>query len=419
MKSVKVCKTLLHGRAGWVLLCALTVESAIGATMDISASFRPDPANPHENKFTNDTPMSGYCQSQPEFCKDKDLFSLLIPIEFRSVAPIEAEHANSRRGAMFRVPGDWRRLTVRKVDSAETSQVEVRIVSIGGRYILPDTAENLVGEGDPTNVQGWHTRLWGDWDWGPPKPCQATSGMYTDPHQKNFFWMTTTSRECAARANYAIPSLFYDRVQIGYELRTPDPLQMSAGQYTGNLTYNIGPGMDFDMGDVMYPDDSTLTLNFTLDVNHTLKIDIPPGGNKIELVPEGGWQTWLQSGGKPARLFRDQTFHISASSRFKMMLECDSLSADSCFLRNNFGAPVNVTTSVTLPDGLTVSGRPVNKRRLMNGYWSVSFQPGHYIDRQAGTLHFEIPRSETVRILQPGVAAEYYGTITVIWDSEV
>ncbi|MGF6489930.1 hypothetical protein ABH904_003703 [Pseudomonas frederiksbergensis] len=419
MKLAKVCRA--HAR--WLLLGALTVESATGATMDISASFRPDPSNPHQNKFTNDTPVSGHCQLQPEFCKERDLFSLLIPSEFRSIAPIVAGHADSRRGAMFRVPGDWRRFTVRKVDSSETAQVEVRIVSIGGRYILPDTAENLVGEGEPTNVQGWHTRLWGDWTWAPPAPCQPTGGMYTEPNSRTFFWMTSNSSVCAARANYHISSLLYDRVQIGYEMRTPDPLQMSAGQYTGNLTYTVGPGMDFDMGDVMYPNDPILTLSFTLNVEHTLKVDIPPGGNKIELVPEGGWQNWLQHGRKPVRLFRDQVFNISASSRFKMQIGCEIPGLYDCMIRDPVSQrAVLVQLSVSLPDGLTdLAGVPVKRRRLLRvgQEENQKYQALNYVNNRPGTLHFEVAPEYMDYMLQPGEAANYSGNIVVIWDSEI
>ena len=99
---------------------------------------------------------------------------------------------------------------------------------------------------------------------------------------------------------------------------------MSGGQYTGSITYTMGPGGDYDFGDVMVPNKNALTFNFILSVEHDLKVDIPPGGNRIELLPEGGWQAWLNRGRAPARLYRDQTFRIAASSRFKMQLSARS-----------------------------------------------------------------------------------------------
>ena len=408
------------GGLATVLLLSLAGETVSGATMDIRAVFRPDPAKPMHNEFINMTPVTGHCASQPAFCKERDLFSLLTPIGFRSVSAIEAGHNDPRRAPMFRVPGDWRRLSVRHADTQEEAEVEVRIVSIGGRYILSDTAENLVGEGEPTTWPGWHTRLLGDWTWGPPAPCRSTGGMYAWPDARTFFWLTSGTSVCAARANYRIPGFTYEQVQIGYELRTPNPLKMSSGQYYGDLTYTVGPGMDFDMGDIMQPDDSVLTLSFNLDVEHTLKVDLPPGGNKVVLEPEGGWNRWIESGRKPTRIYRDQRFYISASSRFNVMMQCDSLGGTRCHLRGENGNSTQVETKLSLPAGITGPGDgPVKEVPLLNNVWIGPFQPGHYLDRKPGSLRFEMPRDAVDFLIRPGFSGTLKGNITVIWDSEV
>jgi hypothetical protein len=197
---------------------------------------------------------------------------------------------------------------------------------------------------------------------------------------------------------------------------------MSSGEYKGSLTYTAGPGMDFDMGDVLIPNDNSITLNFTLDVMHALKVDIPPGGNKIELVPQGGWQAWLNQGRKPVRLFRDQTFNISASSRFKMHLECQYPVGNNCALRDVESADlVPLNTSVSLPHGLTdASGQPIHRRPLrLDGSGTDLFQPGFYVERRPGTLHFEVVREHVEQMLRDGAAKTYSGDVTVVWDSEV
>ncbi|ALQ05435.1 hypothetical protein AK973_4986 [Pseudomonas brassicacearum] len=175
------------------------------------------------------------------------------------------------------------------------------------------------------------------------------------------------------------------------------------------------------MGDVMLPNDSALTLNFNLEVQHTLQVEVPPGGNRVELVPQEGWQSWLNSGRKPTRLFRDQRFHISASSRFKMALECQIISGNTCAISEaGTGHAVPVDVSVSLPDGLTdAAGQPVNRRRLLrDGSGTELFQPGFYVDRRPGTLHFEVARTSVEEMLDSGAKA-YTGNVTVIWDSEV
>ncbi|BBP63502.1 hypothetical protein PHLH5_10430 [Pseudomonas sp. Cab53] len=171
----------------------------------------------------------------------------------------------------------------------------------------------------------------------------------------------------------------------------------------------------------MIPTDSLLTLNFKLDVEHTLKVEVPPGGNRVELVPQEGWQSWLNSGRKPTRLFRDQRFHISASSRFKMAIECQYISGNTCAMsETDTGHAVPVDVSVTLPDGLMDgAGQPVNRRRLLrDGSGTELFEPSLYVDRRLGMLHFEVGRSSVEAMLDTG-ATRYTGDVTVIWDSEV
>jgi hypothetical protein len=176
------------------------------------------------------------------------------------------------------------------------------------------------------------------------------------------------------------------------------------------------------MGDIMLPSSNSLTLNFELDVLHTLKVDVPPGGNRVELVPQGGWQSWLTQGRKPTRLFRDQTFTISASSRFKMQLECQYVQGNTCSLNEpQLGHFVPLNISVSLPAGLTdAGGQSVDRRPLrLDGSGTQLFQPGLYVDRKPGTLHFEIPASEVAEMIKPGQQRQYSGSVTVIWDSEV
>ena len=142
------------------------------------------------------------------------------------------------------------------------------------------------------------------------------------------------------------------------------------------------------MGDIMLPTVRPLTLNFALDVQHTLKVDIPPGGNRVELVPQGGWQSWLTQGRKPTRLFRDQTFNLSASSRFKMQLECQyTQDGQNCSVRepvSGHAVPLNV--SVSLPHGLSdASGQPVSRRPLrLDGSGTAAVSTGHLCGSQTG-----------------------------------
>lgn len=409
-------------RGQWLGMLAIVATTPAGAvTQEIRALFTPDSANPQRNTFINKTPPSGYCADYPSECRDNNTFSIRLPMRFESAGPMQP-NASARNSAMFSIPAQWRALTVTNAQTGEAEQVEVRIAGFGSQYLLSETTMDLTGASNPLDG---HRSLWGGpaagWVNAAP-PCQYSGvGWYGDRYYA-FFWKTPVNGPCVKTASFPIPAMSYQYLDFAYELRTPNPLGMSSGLYTGSLSYRMGPGGDFDMGDIMLPTDSDLTLDFVLDVQHTLKVDIPPGGEKVQLEPAGGWQNWLQAGRKPVRLFRDQTFNISASSRFKMQLQCEVSGLLDCMLRDRVsGRAAAVELSVSLPSGLTdLAGQPVKHRSLRVGQSNaLQFQPAFYVDRAPGTLHFEMSPYYLNYILQPGVAARYVGNITVIWDSEV
>jgi hypothetical protein len=394
----------------------VAVPTANALTQDISAVFRPDPAKPTENGFINTTPVSGYCAQYPAECNATKMFSIRLPVSFSSTGPIQANHTDPRQGATLKVPANWRSVSVVNSSTGETEVVEIRVSGIGSRYTLSNRAVDLVGGGDLSTA---HDRLWGSSWIYVPSPCQYSGVGYYTPLTYGFFWKTPSEGYCSKQAKYLIPSMNYDYLDFAYELRTPNPLKMSTGNYTGTLTYSVGPGRDFDMGDVMVANDSAITLNFNLEVQHTLKVEIPPGGNRIELEPQGGWQAWLNQGQKPTRLFRDQLFYISASTRFKMTILCAHwVSGLNCAVKNG-SKYVEINTYVTLPAGLVDStGGAINRRFLQPYEAPLVVQPGSYIDRKPGTLHFEISQSGVAQMLDSG-GGNYYGGIMVIWDSEI
>jgi hypothetical protein len=400
------------------LFCAVFAMPAQAFVAEITAIFEPDSAKPQKNEFVNTTQSEGFCRQVPHACEPFGLFSLGASIPFTANAPILANHADPRQGGMARVPSEWRDVRITH-ESGDSKVLSIRIGGIGHEAKVPRPVNEL------TNG-GWWDQLWqgGGWVYA-PAPCQDVGWYSSGSQGYNSFWRVPVGAGvCSKKALFDIPMSFqYLYFVFAYELRTPDPLNMLTGHYTGSITYSVGPHQDFDMGDVMIPSDNQLTLNFSLDVRHTLKVEIPPGGDHVELLPQGGWQAWLTQGRKPVRLFRDQTFNVSSSSRFKMSLACQyAVSADTCALQEPVSfhhVPFNV--SVTLPNGLTdAAGQPVNRRLLRRGdNGSEVFQPSFYVDRKPGTLHFEIPQNEVKDMLTPGVARTYRGQVTVIWDSEV
>jgi hypothetical protein len=399
-------------------LLMLASASASALVQEITAKFSPDPTNPLKNEFVNTTPESGLCAYHAPaipLCKALGIFGIRSSLIVRSNGPILANHENPRQGAMWKLPSEWRDVQVTHNATREVETVQVRIAGIGHRWVLDRPPG--VGAWERPGIIGWANQ----WKLA-PSPCVGINYIAASTSFALFFWVVPEGAGvCSRQPGTDIPRFTYDVLEYAYAIKTPKPLTMSSGQYTGSISYSMGPGLDFDFGDVMIPEDDQFTFNFTLDVEHTLKVEIPPGGNRVELVPQGGWQAWLNQGRKPTRLFRDQTFNLSASSRFKMNLECQYPDGNTCALSEpTSGDKVPLNISVTLPSGLTdASNQPVNRLPLLSdGSGTELFQPGHYVDRKPGALHFEISRDNVEQMLT-GENKTYAGNVTVVWDSEV
>ena len=406
------------GPCALALAVGLFSLPAAALVEDITAVFRPDASNPLDNKFVNTTPQSGVCAWHAPAvirCKALNIFGIRsTAFKAASTGPIVANSENPRTGAYFKVPSEWRDVLVTHRFTGDTETVQMRIAAVGSRWDVTR----------PPGVVGWATAAAPNWAtyWrSGAAPCQGIGYLASSNYYALFFWIVPENAgACSVTNGTEFAAMYYQYLEYAYELRTPNPLGMDTGEYTGSITYTMGPGGDFDFGDVMIPTDNSATFNFNLSVEHVLKVDLPPGGNRIELLPEGGWQAWLNQGRRPARLFRDQTFTIASSSRFKMNLECGLVIGNTCGLRNGDGDEVPLQIGVSLPFGLNDQyDQAVNKRPLrLDGVGTELFQPNYYVNDRPGTLHFEVGRGDVGQMLEkPG--STYSGVATVIWDSEV
>ena len=404
-----------------VVLVGSVVSPASAVDIDIMAEFVPDRSRPQDNKFKDITPPYGMCAWKPNNCPG------INSVHMRSYAmatrPIIANHSSERQGAMFRLPSQWRTISVYHEADGMPEILKFRMAGISGTYSTGPDLRRYFNDYSSTAEQ-LHERLWGGGNgWrNPPSPC----GFLAEParidfltHQFNWGMPIQSDGVCAKRASYDIISLQYYNLTMVYELEAPKPLDMRAGRYRGNLNFLMGPGQDIDFGDVVLPDTPNLNINFTLDVEHVFKVDIPPGGDRVELVPEGGWQSWLQNPAHaPKKLFRDQTFLISSSVPFSMQLICSDGYAEWCGIRNENNHHIPLAVHVSLPSGIVDGeGRPAVRQTLSNKR-GVKFQPGIYVDNKPATLHFEAGRFVD-EMLRDHAGSTYSGTVTVVWDSDV
>ncbi|WPN48172.1 MULTISPECIES: hypothetical protein [unclassified Pseudomonas] len=407
---------MIKEMAVWLgVTLALSASSALAANQQIFAKFAQDPSRPNKNEFVNTTPISGYCATYPDQCAQYNMFSIRVPMGFKSNREIRPGDNVS-----IKVPASWHKATVYSKTSGQAETVEIRIVGVGSEYVVSSPVDQLTGA--PT-VRDGHNWLWSTSSWAfAPPPCQISGVGAYSPTRYRFFWKTPIEAACTKTAQYNIPSLSFETLDFAYELRTPNPLAMINGQYTGSLAYTVGFLGDFDFGPLMIADDRNLTFDFVLDVQHTLKVDLPPGGDKVALEPEGGWQQWIDGGRKPSRIYREQVFYVSTTSRFSIWMDCDGVRGTSlCKLRSPKGNVANVQVFLDLPDGIVNrNASPVRNERLYSGRWTAGgpYQTSRYIDRKPGTLRFELYEPDIDTLLLPGFTDTFSGNVTLMWDSD-
>jgi hypothetical protein len=387
-------------------LLMLAASSTLAADLNITARFSPDSNNPNKNEFINTTPVSGFCLLFPAYCTGR--FSITIP-HLIPYSPLVAEV-----GVQLRVPYDWQNLEVRHTDGS-TQTVKVRIVGMGTTYELTKSVISITGSSDHSSL--WHK---GSWVYA-PSGCGGTGLGHLSAVWYRSFWTFQSAAACVKIPRFSDnPGIAFKEINIMYELQTPNPLEMSAGIYTGSHTYTIGPNGDFQIG-AGQPDDPILRLNFSLSVQHTLLVKFPVNSNLLALQPEGGWLQWLLHGSNrlPNKLLANQTYQQWSSSRFKMQLQCQYLIGENCGLQNIAGdRQVPVKTMVTLPQGLRDTSNKVVSRYLLSNSVPSIFQPSRYVDNERSTLHFEVDKAGVEQMAtRPG--DRYRGDVTIIWDSQI
>lgn len=144
---------------------------ALAIVEQITAVFRPDPANPTSNKFVNTTPQSGLCPWHvPARCEAVNTFSIRNS-SFRAYSngPIPAFPEDPRQSAYFKVPSAFRDLQVTHTVTGRAETVQMRIAGIGGRWNVSY----------PPGVSGWATPGvgWNAYWRGAPAPCLPINYM--------------------------------------------------------------------------------------------------------------------------------------------------------------------------------------------------------------------------------------------------
>ncbi|WP_142966695.1 hypothetical protein [Enterobacter cloacae] len=419
---------VLRALASMALLAASCAGMAV--TMDITASFSPSMDRPENNTFTNTTKQSGYCVEIPSQCAQSNIFSIAMGGITASLATSGfTAYSEPRMGMYFKMPGAWRDVEVMNQNTGTRETVSFRASAFSARY------NTLTNWGTAGHQQAWA----GSSFVNAPSPC-GYSGVGMVPNNGySFMWKWPVSdAACYKIANKNLTGEPYlvNNISIGYELKTPDPLKMASGVYFGTLVLKIGPGGDIDFGDNLQASDTELTINFSLSVNHELKLTTTAENQAVSLQPcassrvctedegQANWERWMVTRITP-QLTGRSNFNLSSSGAFIVYLKCEQQSGGSdCALRSDkmSSQMVPVQTFLTLPNNIVdnVTGSTVSKHRLETGRDLTKnvFVTKTFGQNRVGSIDFLVGQKDvdTMLTTRPDT---YRGAITVIFDPKI
>lgn len=403
--------------------------SAMAASMDITASFTPSTENPENNAFTNTTPQGGYCSIFANDCRNNNIFSIALPFTLTRTLPIMA-YAEPRNGIYYKMPSGWRTVVVRNDSDNTVTTVKFRVSIFSARYVYSGSNTTWEGRSHLGIAISPCSTAAQPWGAGGSRPWMHFAWRF--PQGDNACYVRSTVDRDDQGVNYLNP---IEQLSIAYDIATPNPLTLSAGVYTGQLPLTIGPGGDFDFGDNYQASDNELTINFTLSVNHELKLTTTADDQKVSLQPcalgrncteeegKASWERWMVTRVTP-QLSGRSNFRLSSSGAFTVYLQCEQQSGEDCGLRsdNNPSQVVPVQSLLTLPDNIVdqSTGATVVKRRLAQGRDLTRnvFLTRSYGENKAGSIDFLVSQRDVDTMLKTRPDT-YRGAVTVIFDPEI
>lgn len=386
----------VHWWVFWlVLLCGGWPLHGSAVEVDVLMRYRGDPAG----RFENMTPRATFCAIWPHRCTDDPYFAVLdLPITYQKYNV--GNDSDFRNRHYVQMPAGR---TVEVVNETGRSyRIDFSFTDIHQELIFLSNSMWAQGEGGCDHIESvrYNSKILFLWKLKQP---MAPEACYDN------IWNIRQTAEVAVKS-----------FGVRFRLNMPRPVGMQQGIYRGSLDYTIGPGGDFDFGNAVTDlNDTRLTINFELDVQHDLYLEFPAGSDRAVLDPPGGWMAWLGGRGTPGKLYRDLPLRISTTGPMRVYKRCEYELGDQCGIRESAGHLVGVDVSLTLPRGLQQSGRPIERLLIPTRQpAALLIEPVTTVWRQTGQLHFEIAGSSVPPMLaHPG--SHYQGLVTVVFEADI
>lgn len=201
---------------------------------------------------------------------------------------------------------------------------------------------------------------------------------------------------------------------LGFKITPPSPLKMSNGIYTGSIILSVGQNKDIDLGNGVY-EDNQLIIELTLKVQHQIKVEFPPGGDKVVLQPPGGWHDWIYRGKArtPPYLIAELPYRLWSSSDFNVWLNCQYAIGEVCML-NNERLGMQVRLDVIY---VNKSKEEIPLKHGVKKLFSASLRGPYFINEERSII-FKVQEPVLALMMEyPG--STYKGNVTLIYDAAI
>ncbi len=395
------------------LLILAGMPAARAATVNITTEFIADLSQPQNNKFVNTTSVTGFCAQYPKYCNKND-FSILIPgltaekyFDYTS-SDLERNHTS------ISLDGTEREVVLTDYKTGNTVKGMFRLAFFGMRHNRLDSSSgNLVAA-----MQNTGTSSTGG--------CSARIGSGAGSYYNHGWGVPERQVTCYRKLNTDNPDQYFQgnvritNFSFGYNVVTPDPLSVYAGDYEGEVVYSVGEGGDINFN-AETTSDAEIRIKINATVRHAFLLHLAPGTENVSLAPKGGWSQWVNGGRVPEALHKEVPFMLSSSSGFTVRMTCGYYSGPGCALREETGlavaGEVPLEVNLTLPGYKTEGGHEVRNMLLDTSTEHVIVPPGEFVVHRRSQVDFKVnkPGVETM-VKSPG--STWRGGVTLIFDAQ-
>ncbi|MDX7874652.1 hypothetical protein [Aeromonas veronii] len=394
-----------------LLVLMLFSFSSLAAVIDITADYKPESYEASGGRFINTTPCEvgqpvSYCDPQKPIES-----SVIIKLPVSIAKTINSTKGKQGYLSYYRLSGP-KNVMLTNSSNGERHELTFIPTNIGAKVIkmrYPLVNDNKwpmhpIGGDCYTDFIGW------GWWVGSIVTDQLFLHLIKHAAQNG-------PSECYYNSQLGDGTSYtVDWLNYGFRIKSPNPLTMSNGKYTGSVKIMVGRNQDIDLGDAIYSGGTEHELKFTLTVRHQLKVDFPKGDSdghsQVTLLPPGGWINWMHNGKRePSLLQQDLPFRIWFSAPFTVALRCQHQWGTECGLKDGKGRTVPLKTYYV---------NSTNEMTLLttNKHSFVLPVQGKPVINAARAIRFQVVGGTVAEMMKyPG--SSFKGDVTLIFDAAI